>query len=613
MPFVRNVCPFLACCAILFSTVVFTSAQVVQWPVAGQGATNLRSQPAEAYLGTANAGSLIPKWIFTTSGDVSATPTVGTTAVFVPDWDGNLFAIDLATGAQLWSHQISEYDGYAGAVTRVSPALYNNSIIIGDSESTGAPHNGTNVIAVNQQTGSLLWMTQVDSHPAAIITGSPVVVGNVVYQGISSMEEALALDKSYACCTFRGSVVALDAATGKILWQQYTVPNNNGLTGNYSGGPIWQPPAIDSSLNLLYIGTGNNYTVPSSVETCRLNNPTDNSCDAANDYFDSALALNLSTGAIKWSRSLYGYDAWNAACEAGSDDPSRCPDPEGPDYDLSGSGPNIVGNIVGFSQKSGVYWALNASTGATEWSETIGPGGPLGGIQWGTASDGTNLYIASANSNKTSYKLISGEEVTWGFWSAVEASTGKILWQVPDPTAGTMDEGALSVANGVAYAGSFDATGHVYALNSSTGKILWSYATGGSVIDGPSIVSSNLFWGSGYHKIPPGTANNKVYDFTPAPAVTVTAPVNGSQVTSPVQFTASAASPNCAKGVASMRIYTAPGLDAYTVDRSSLNVSLTLSPGTYNTVVQSWDNCGNVGKTFVTITVTNGDKTNSAM
>src|ERR1700685_3326940 len=175
----------------------------------------------------------------------------------------------------------------------------------------------------------------------------------------------------------------------------------------------------------------------------------------------------------------------------------------------------------------------STGAGATEWSESVGPGGPLGGIQWGTAGDGTNIYIASANSNKTSYKLISGEEVTWGFWSAVEASTGKILWQVADPTEGTMDEGALSVANSVVYAGSFDATGHVYALNSSTGKILWSYATGGSVIDGPSIVSSNLFWGSGYHKIPPGTANNKVYDFAPAPAVTVTAAVNGSQVTPP--------------------------------------------------------------------------------
>jgi len=607
MRFVRitRLLPLASVAVFLANTSSFTVAQVVQWPVAGQGATNLRSQPAESYLSASNAASLVPKWIFTTGGDVSATPTVGTTAVFVPDFAGNLFAINLETGAQIWSHQISEYDGYAGAITRVSPALYGNSIIIGDSESTGVAHNGANVIAVNQQTGGLLWITQVSSHPAAIITGSPIVVGDVVYQGISSMEEALALDKSYACCTFRGSVVALNAATGKILWQTYFVPNNNGLTGNYSGAPVWQPPAISSSLNLLYVGTGNNYTVPTCVETCRLKNPNDNSCDAADDYFDSALALNLSTGAIVWARSLYGYDAWNAACESGSDDPSRCPDPEGPDYDLSGSGSNIVGNIVGFSQKSGVYWALNPSTGATVWSKTIGPAGPLGGIQWGTASDGSNIYIASANSNKTSYKLISGQEVTWGFWSAVQASTGKILWQIADPTEGTADEGALSVANGVVYAGSYDATGHVYALKSSTGQVLWNYATGGSVIDGPSIVSSNLYWGSGYHKIPPGTANNKVYDFTPAPAVTVSEPVNGSTVTSPVHFVASAASPNCSKGVASMRIYSAPGVNAYTVDASSLNTSINLAAGTYNTVVQSWDNCGNVGKTFVTITASN--------
>jgi polyvinyl alcohol dehydrogenase (cytochrome) len=599
------VTPLFLFAGFVFSltTIQLAVAQIVEWPVAGQSAANLRSQPVETYLSTSNAASLVPKWVFTTGGDVSATPTVGTAAVFVPDWDGNLYAINLATGAQLWSHQISEYDGYAGAVTRVSPALYSDSIIIGDSQSTGVAHNGANVIAVNQQTGAMLWITQVDSHPAAIITGSPVVVGNVVYQGISSMEEALALDKSYACCTFRGSVVALNAATGKILWQQYTVPNNKGLTGNYSGGPIWQPPAISTSLNLLYAGTGNNYTVPSSVETCRLNNPNDSSCDASDDYFDSAIALNLSTGAIVWSHNLYAYDAWNAACESGSDDPSRCPDPEGPDYDLSGSGPNIVGNLVGFSQKSGVYWALNASTGATVWSDAIGPGGPLGGIQWGTASDGTNIYIASANSSKDSYQLISGETVTWGFWSAVEASTGKILWQIPDPTEGTMDEGAMSVANGVVYAGSYDSVGHVYALNSSSGKILWSFASGGSVIDGPSIAGANLYWGSGYHKIPPGTANNKVYDFTPAPAVTATDPVNGSSVTSPVRFAASAASPDCAKGVASMRIYTAPGVSAYTVDASSLNTSITLAVGTYNTVVQSWDNCGNVGKTFVTITV----------
>ena len=113
-----------------------------------------------------------------------------------------------------------------------------------------------------------------------------------------------------------------------------------------------------------------------------------------------------------------------------------------------------------------------------------------------------------------------------------------------------------------------------------------------------------LVLGIGLQEVSAGNeGNNKVYDFTPAPAVTVSAPINGSQVTSPVQFTATAASPNCSKGVASMRIYSAPGVNAYTVNGASMNTAITLSPGVYNTVVQSWDNCGNVGKTFVTITV----------
>lgn len=580
-------------------TAASSLAQVAQWPLAGQGAANLRSQPAETFLGTSNAASLVAKWVFTTGSDVSATPTVGTSALFFPDWSGNLYAVDLATGTQLWSHQISEYDNESGAVTRVSPALYKNSLIIGDS--VGTVHGGANVISVDQATGSLQWITNVDSQPAAIITGSPIVVGSTIYQGISSIEEGLATQSNYACCTFRGSIVALDADTGQILWKTYTIPDNNGKAGGYSGAPIWQPPAIDTARNQLYIGTGNNYSVPASVESCRLKNPKDNKCDASDDYFDSALALDLSTGIIKWAAHLYGYDAWNLACNE-SGPPPNCPNPEGPDYDFGGSGPNLVGNIVGFGQKSGAYWALDADTGATVAKLVMGPGGPLGGIQWGTASDGTNVYIASANSNYQSYKLLSGQTVTWGFWSAVSGSTGKILWQTADPTSGTRDVGSLSVANGVVYVESLDAAGHMYAIDSSNGDILWSYASGGSSIDGPSIVSGNLYWGSGYRRTSGATGNNKVYDFTPAPAVTVTAPVNGSTVTSPVLFTASAASPNCSKGVASMRIYS-NNVNEYTVDGDTLNHSVTLPAGTNNTVIQSWDDCGNVGKTFVTITV----------
>src|SRR5207248_2038321 len=84
--------------------------------------------------------------------------------------------------------------------------------------------------------------------------------------------------------------------------------------------------------------------------------------------------------------------------------------------------------------------------------------------------------------------------------------------------------------------------------------------------------------------------------------VYVTKPTNGSTVTSPVNFVATATT-SCSKGVASMGIYTAPYVLAYSVGGASLNTNLTLSSGTYNTVVQEWDNCGGSAVTPVTITV----------
>jgi polyvinyl alcohol dehydrogenase (cytochrome) len=106
--------------------------------------------------------------------------------------------------------------------------------------------------------------------------------------------------------------------------------------------------------------------------------------------------------------------------------------------------------------------------------------------------------------------LINGKTITWGAWSALDPEDGKILWQTADPDQ-ALDMGAVSVANGVLYAPSFSGTLH--ALNARTGDILWSFASGGSVIDGPSIVNGTVYWGSGYKKIAPGTANNKVYAF----------------------------------------------------------------------------------------------------
>jgi polyvinyl alcohol dehydrogenase (cytochrome) len=304
-------------------------------------------------------------------------------------------------------------------------------------------------------------------------------------------------------------MVAINAATGEILWQTYTEPDNHGRTDGYSGNAIWQPPAIDAARGLLYTGTGNNYEVPDSVKACLASSSMQQQpgCFAADDYFDSALALDLKTGQVKWSRRLQGIDVWTVACNRNPTQIS-CPVPASPDYDLSGSGPNLLPNIVGFGQKSGIYWALNPDTGAIVWSSVVGPGSTLGGIEWGTATDGTRIYVAITNANHLPYKLVNGTTITWGAWSALDVATGKILWQTADP-ANALDMGAVSVANGVVYAPSF--SGNMHALDAASGKVLFTFPSGGAVLDGPAIADGVVYWGSGYKKVSPGTPNNKLY------------------------------------------------------------------------------------------------------
>jgi polyvinyl alcohol dehydrogenase (cytochrome) len=490
-----------------------TTAGLGQWRIAGHDLNNSRFQPSERIIGVGNVGQLVPKWVFTTGGDVSATPTVAGNTVYFPDWAGNLFAVRADTGQQIWSAKIADYNGRPGSISRVSPAIFNDQLILGDNMSASVEHNGAHVFAVDRNTGALRWITQVDSHPAAIITGSPVFNGNIVYVGVSSGEEALAIPNTYQCCTFRGSMVALNATTGAMLWKTYTVPDNEGAPDRYSGGAIWSPPAIDPGRGVLYIATGNNYTVPQAALDCQqqaIDTKTPNpNCTAPDDYFNTVLALNLTTGAIKWARKIDFFDAWTVACLTGG---TNCPAPAGPDFDFPGSGPNLLSNILGVGQKSGIYWALNPNDGSIIWHTKVGPGGTTGGIQWGTATDGKRIYVAINNPNGETYTLANGgPTIDYGSWAALDPRTGRILWQVPDPTVGAIDPGAVSTANGVVYAGSY--SGKMHALNASTGQVLFTFPSGGSVIDAPSIVNGTLYWGSGYGRIG-GSANNKVYAFT---------------------------------------------------------------------------------------------------
>src|SRR5260370_1693183 len=324
----------------------------------GKNLDNSRSQPAEHSITPANVKGLNPKWVSTTSNDVSATPTVDGDAVYFPDWGGNLFAVKKASGRLIWSHKSSDYDGVDGAISRVSPAVDGDHLIIGDILSSTEVHHGTNLIAVDRVAGNLRWKTQVDGHPAAIITGSPVVFDGVVYVGVSSSEETLAANPAYPCCTFRGSVVALDAKNGQMLWKTFDMPDNGGPTNQYSGGAACQPPAIDPERGTLFIGTGNNYTAPADVEACQRANPTAN-CAAADDFFDAALALDLKTGQIKWAKRLQGIDTFTVACVAPTATKPNCPGPSSPDFDLGGAGTTLVGDIFALFHKSVHYLPFN--------------------------------------------------------------------------------------------------------------------------------------------------------------------------------------------------------------------------------------------------------------
>ena len=196
-------------------------------------------------------------------------------------------------------------------------------------------------------------------------------------------------------------------------------------------------------------------------------------------------------------------------------------------WDFAGSGANVFRarinrrwrDVVGIGQKSGVYWAFDADTGEyLLWSTLVGPGSDPGGIQWGTALDGKRIYAAIGHNTGQPYRLPSGQVITGGSWAALDASTGKILWQTPDPQ-GAPDLAALTVANGVLYGGSMAHNGdQMYALDAATGKILWRFHAGeaanrGSVVAGPAVVDGTVYWGSGYGRTG-GVGNTKFYAFS---------------------------------------------------------------------------------------------------
>jgi polyvinyl alcohol dehydrogenase (cytochrome) len=274
----------------------------------------------------------------------------------------------------------------------------------------------------------------------------------------------------------------------------------------------------------------------------------DEACEQPGSYFDSIVAFDMKTGAPVWSYRVVGRTSWESACgsqpaavtwcAAESDNPLR----GGDKWDLGGSGANVfqIGRgsrketVVGVAEKSGVYVVLDAKTGKLVWNTLVGPGGDQGGTEWGTATDGTRIYVPITNQHHIPYRLtengaLTDTTVTGGSWAALEPETGKILWQTADPQTetangftspvGVWDLAPVSVANGVLYAGSMAKSGdEFYALDAATGRILWGHPGGASVNAGPAIVDGSVYWGTGYSRAPnkEGTSNTpgRLYAFS---------------------------------------------------------------------------------------------------
>ena len=464
-------------------------AAVAAWPMAGHDIADSHDNPLESTIGVGNVSQLAKKWSMSFSSTLAATPTVSGGIVYVSDYNGEVYAINAATGSLKWSHAVSSWTGLAKDLVRASPVVYGADLIIVDRpiDVAAAKRNGTHMIAVNASTGALVWQTIIDPQKPSTGTGAPTIDGNIAYQGMSSDQELAS-----TCCTFRGDVVAVNLKTHKVLWRTYSAPSG------YTGDAVWgSSPAVDHTTGLLYVGTGNNYTVPSGVCT----QPGQSSCSpvAADDYVDSVLALSTKTGAVVWAFRTLASDEYSHSCTSAA----TC----GPDFDF-GSDPNLftVGSgssattLVGDGQKTGIYYALDAATGQLVWSVQEGPDGKSGGILWGSAVDGSRIYSAVANAQHLSWQLQpAGGTTSGGFFSAVNPATGAILWQTPDPQ-GNRAQSFMSVANGVAYGGTSSGTGdNMFAMNAATGAILWSYAGGGSIMGGAAVVDGVVYWEAGYY------------------------------------------------------------------------------------------------------------------
>ncbi len=461
--------------------------------------TNARFQKSPG-ITAGDVPRLTLKWAFGFPGvtSVYGQPTMVAGRVFVGVDTGFVYSLDAATGCVYWSFQAEA--GVRNAVT-VGP--------IGGARPATAAYFGDvrgNVYAVNAATGAPLWKVAADTHPLAVITGAPALHDGRLYVPVSSREEGPGGSQFYPCCTFRGSIVSLDAHTGRQIWKTHAIPTpparakkNSAGTQLWSpaGAAIWHTPTIDPRSRAIYVATGDAYTLPAPNTT------------------DAVMALDMDTGTVRWSVQDTENDAWLVGC-LGQERLENCPADLGPDFDF-GSPPILHTlpdgrRVLMAGQKSGEVFAHDPDRqGAVVWKTSLVEKVGAAEILFGGAADERSAYFGLSN----------------GVLAAVDPVTGAPRWSVP------LSQGqrrgltaALTAIPGVVFAGGQD--GVIRAVDSGTGTVVWQFnmlqdfttvngvaAKGGGMgAPGPTVAGGTLLVGSGYVGLGNGTPGNVLLAFT---------------------------------------------------------------------------------------------------
>lgn len=424
---------------------------------------------AVAQLTGADVASLSLKWAyaFPNATRARSQPSIGYGALYVGSEDGSVYAFDLETGCQHWRFRASAEVRTAVVLSTEpngKPMLFFGDII-------------ANFYALDALTGDLIWRQKMDDHPNATLTGSPLLKDGALYVPVSSLEIISAASPDYACCTFRGSIAKLDAATGKEIWRFYPIaeaPSPVGTTAvgtdilGPSGAPVWTSPTFDEKRGLLYFGTGENYSSPADANS------------------DAIFAIDAQTGARVWQRQTVSGDAWNVACMM-ADNPN-CPAEDGPDFDHSAS--MLLVDLPGGDQvlvaghKNGTVFGLDPDEqGKLLWQTKVGRGSIQGGVHFGLAAAGHVVYVPINDMNKTRNGDVLDPAKARPGINAVDARDGTVLWShvqenVCGPGREFCDPGisaAVTAIDGAVIAGHLD--GYVRAYGAKDGDLLWQFNT----------------------------------------------------------------------------------------------------------------------------------------